>query len=80
MTPLSPTGTQRCSFCRRAQDEVNRLIAGPEGVFICDECVELCREILTEDNGHPKSETPFRVEHIPSPKEIVAHLDQYVIG
>jgi len=38
--------TQYCSFCRRSQEEVRRLIAGPDNVFICDECVELCREIL----------------------------------
>ena len=40
---------QVCSFCKRTQDEVNRLIAGPDRVFICDECVDLCKEILEEE-------------------------------
>ncbi len=80
MTPIAPSGNQRCSFCRRAHDEVNRLIAGPEGVYICDECVELCREILSEESNLPKSSGDYKVAHVPSPKEIVAHLDQYVVG
>lgn len=77
--PLGPI--QHCSFCRRTQDEVNRLIAGPDGVFICDECVELCHDILDED-GEPeeKVSAEFRIEHIPSPREMMGHLDQYVIG
>lgn len=80
MTQISPTGNQRCSFCRRAQDEVNRLISGPEGVFICDECVELCREILEEETAGFKPPTEFKIERVPSPKEMMAHLNQYVIG
>ncbi|PJF36387.1 MAG: ATP-dependent Clp protease ATP-binding subunit ClpX [Candidatus Thermofonsia Clade 1 bacterium] len=80
MTPIAPSGTQRCSFCRRAHDEVNRLIAGPEGVYICDECVELCREILSEDSSLPKHSGDYKLTRVPTPKEIVAHLDQYVIG
>ncbi|MCS6872101.1 MAG: ATP-dependent Clp protease ATP-binding subunit ClpX [Anaerolineae bacterium] len=80
MTPIAPPGTQRCSFCRRAHDEVNRLIAGPEGVYICDECVELCREILSEDSSLPKSSGNYKVARVPTPKEIVAYLDQYVVG
>lgn len=80
MTPIAPSGNQRCSFCRRAHDEVNRLIAGPEGVYICDECVELCREILSEDNSLPKNSSDYKVARVPTPREIVAHLDQYVIG
>ncbi len=80
MTPIAPSGNQRCSFCRRAHDEVNRLIAGPEGVYICDECVELCREILSEESSLPKSSGDYKVARVPSPKEIVAHLDQYVVG
>ncbi|MGQ9622873.1 MAG: ATP-dependent Clp protease ATP-binding subunit ClpX [Candidatus Caldatribacteriaceae bacterium] len=67
----------RCSFCGKAQQEVKRLIAGP-GVYICDECVELCNEILKEDSR--KSKRDFVLEELPSPQEIKAFLDQYVIG
>ncbi len=81
MPPMIPTGNQRCSFCRRTQEEVTRLIAGPEGVYICDECVELCREILTEESSSPaKSHSEFKVERVPAPREIVSYLDQYVVG
>ena len=80
--PPPPGAVQHCSFCRRTQDEVNRLIAGPDGVFICDECVELCHAILDgEDSGEEeKAAEAFHIEHIPSPREMMAHLDQYVIG
>jgi len=80
MNPISPTGNQRCSFCRRTSEEVTRLIAGPEGVFICDECVELCSEILQEENGTVHAEPEFKVERVPSPKEMVKFLDEYVVG
>ncbi len=80
MTPIAPSGTQRCSFCRRAQNEVNRLIAGPEGVYICDECVDLCREILSEEGSLPKNSSDYKVARVPTPREIVAYLDQYVVG
>ncbi len=68
-----------CSFCGRNQDEVEKLIAGPE-VFICNECVELCNEIIIEGGG---DEEDFLTEEtLPSlqPKEINKHLDDYVIG
>jgi|UniRef100_A0A7V4DDP6 ATP-dependent Clp protease ATP-binding subunit ClpX len=67
----------RCSFCGKTQQEVRKLIAGP-GVYICDECVELCNEILKEDSRKGKKE--FVLEELPSPREIKAFLDQYVIG
>jgi len=70
--------TQYCSFCRRTQDEVNRLIAGPEDVFICDECVELCQEILAEDQPSPSRE--LFTHRVLSPKEIYERLNEYVIG
>jgi len=70
--------TQYCSFCRRAQDEVNRLIAGPDEIFICDECVELCQEILAEDQPLPPRE--LFTHRILSPKEIYERLNEYVIG
>ena len=73
-------GPQRCSFCRRPAEEVNRLISGPDGVFICDECVQLCMEVLSDDVPHLDDSGEFVIERIPSPREIVEHLDQYVIG
>lgn len=68
-----------CSFCGRNQDEVEKLIAGPE-VFICNECVELCNEIIIEGGG--EEEDLLTEETLPSlqPKEINKHLDDYVIG
>ncbi len=68
----------RCSFCSKTQDQVNRLIAGP-GVYICNECVELCQNIL--EGGFPqKRSTREPMVTLPKPKEIKAQLDQYVIG
>lgn len=67
----------RCSFCGKNQAEVKKLIAGP-GVYICNECVELCNEILKEDARGKKKE--FVLEELPSPKKIKAFLDQYVVG
>lgn len=67
----------RCSFCGKNQDQVRRLIAGPQ-VYICDECIELCSEIIEEEfEGEEESGNSF---DMPTPKEIKDHLDQYVIG
>ena len=70
---------QVCSFCKRTQEEVNRLIAGPDQVFICDECVDLCRDILEEDNS-AQTATDFQLNRIPSPKEIYERLNEWVVG
>jgi ATP-dependent Clp protease ATP-binding subunit ClpX len=70
---------QVCSFCKRTQDEVNRLIAGPDHVFICDECVELCREILEEDSPSQTAKQ-FDQNRILSPKEIYEQLNEWVVG
>ena len=69
-------GQQKCSFCGKAQDQVKKLIAGP-GVYICDECIELCNEIIEEELGE---EADIELCNIPKPKEIKEILDQYVIG
>jgi len=66
----------KCSFCGKYQEQVKRLVAGP-GVYICDECIELCNEIIEEELG---DETEFELKDIPKPREIKAFLDQYVIG
>ena len=68
----------RCSFCGKTQDEVNRIIAGP-GVYICNECVELCHEII-EDDKMQSAPAQVSVNALPKPKEILETLDQYVIG
>jgi ATP-dependent Clp protease ATP-binding subunit ClpX len=68
-----------CSFCSRPQNQVGRLIAGPGSVNICDECVELCREILAEEEP-TAAPSPAPVGKILSPKEICDRLDEYVIG
>ena len=66
-----------CSFCGKSQDEVRKLIAGPS-VFICDECVDLCNDIITEELT--EVEEAGDDEHLPVPSEIKANLDDYVIG
>jgi ATP-dependent Clp protease ATP-binding subunit ClpX len=67
----------KCSFCGKTQEQVKRLVAGP-GVYICDECIELCSEIIEEEFEEAKADT--ELNDIPKPKEIKAILDQYVIG
>ncbi|MFZ7102282.1 MAG: ATP-dependent Clp protease ATP-binding subunit ClpX [Peptococcaceae bacterium] len=69
-------GQLKCSFCGKVQDQVKKLVAGP-GVYICDECIELCNEIIEEELSE---ETNFELGDIPKPREIKAILDQYVIG
>ncbi|WCN38520.1 ATP-dependent protease ATP-binding subunit ClpX [Aneurinibacillus uraniidurans] len=69
-------GQLKCSFCGKSQDQVRKLVAGP-GVYICDECIELCTEIVEEELG---TEEEIDLKEIPKPKEIRAFLDDYVIG
>ncbi|NLW09220.1 MAG: ATP-dependent Clp protease ATP-binding subunit ClpX [Firmicutes bacterium] len=69
-------GQLKCSFCGKAQEQVKKLIAGP-GVYICDECIELCNEIIDEELN---DEVSLDMGNLPKPKEIKAILDQYVIG
>ncbi len=69
--------TLHCNFCGKNQKEVKKLIAGP-GVYICDECIELCNDIIYEDALH--STVQSTQDNVPRPHEIKAHLDQYVIG
>lgn len=67
-----------CSFCGKSQEEVGKLIAGPN-VYICDECIALCNEIMTESSDEESGEIEFG-QQVLKPKEIKAYLDQYVIG
>jgi ATP-dependent Clp protease ATP-binding subunit ClpX len=73
-------GPQHCSFCRRPQGEVRRLISGPEGIFICDECVDLCREILEEEQLTFPGDADLLSHEVPSPQQIYDRLAEYVIG
>jgi ATP-dependent Clp protease ATP-binding subunit ClpX len=73
-------GPQRCSFCRRSAEEVDQLlIPGPDGVYICHDCVHLCYDILHEEH-EPEKTSDFKIERVPTPREIMKELDQYVIG
>ncbi len=69
-------GQLKCSFCGKSQDQVKKLVAGP-GVYICDECIELCNEIIEEELNE---DLGLEIGDIPKPKEIKEILDQYVIG
>jgi ATP-dependent Clp protease ATP-binding subunit ClpX len=71
--------TYRCSFCGKSQDQVQRLIAGPGGVYICDECIDLCREIIEEEQA-TVAKPRLSTGKIPAPKKIYEQLSQYVIG
>ena len=79
MSKLSESGeVLKCSFCGKSQKQVRKLIAGP-GVYICDECIELCNEIIVEELGGETSKALEDLE-LPKPKEIYAFLEEYVIG
>ncbi|WHY76375.1 ATP-dependent protease ATP-binding subunit ClpX [Neobacillus sp. WH10] len=69
-------GQLKCSFCGKTQDQVRKLVAGP-GVYICDECIELCTEIVEEELG---TEEEVEFKDVPKPKEICEILNEYVIG
>jgi len=77
MTRYDEKKQLKCSFCGKSQEQVKRLVAGP-GVYICDECIELCSEIIEEEFEDTKIDT--EVNEIPKPKEIKEILDQYVVG
>ena len=66
----------KCSFCGKSQKQVKKLIAGP-GVYICDECIDLCNEIIEEELAEPAE---FKWDSLPKPREIYEFLDAYVIG
>lgn len=69
----------RCSFCNKTQDQVRKLIAGPSGIFICDECVDLCAEIIEDEYEEEEIETELDINLL-KPVEIKEFLDDYVIG
>ena len=79
----------RCSFCGKPQEQVRKLIAGPNGAYICDECVDICSEIIEEEFAREEAEmdmdieaeieTPFEI-NLQKPEKLKAFLDDYVIG
>ena len=75
MSKYDDNSTVKCSFCGKTQDQVKRIVAGP-GVFICSDCIELCQEIIENDNEYQESE----ITELPKPVDIVKVLDDYVIG
>ena len=68
----------KCTFCGKSQKQVQQLIAGP-AVYICDECVELCNEIIAERSAAASEEEQHEEFTLPKPREIFAALDEYVI-
>ncbi len=79
--PVRTDDKIRCSFCGKTQDQVKKLIAGSNNVYICDECIDLCAEILEEEFDSHEEEVPdFGDINLMKPKEIKAFLDDYVIG
>src|SRR5262250_334294 len=80
-TPRGTRGQYHCSFCGKSQDQVRRLIAGPGAVYICDECVDLCREIIDEESAPPAAAKPrLPLAKLPTPSKIYEHLNSYVVG
>ena len=76
MGRLGDSDLLKCSFCGKSQKQVKKLIAGP-GVYICDECIDLCNEIIEEELSETSD---LKLEELPKPQEIYTFLDDYVIG
>ena len=70
----------RCSFCGKSEDQVRKLISGPQGIYICDECVEICSEIIEEEEKHSYVSQDKGGINLKKPMEIKAFLDEYIIG
>ena len=76
MAKFGDSDLLKCSFCGKSQKQVKKLIAGP-GVYICDECIDLCNEIIEEELSETSE---LKLDELPKPQEIYAFLDEYVIG
>ena len=79
MTKFDDSRQLTCSFCGKPQDQVRRLVAGP-GVYICDECIALCEDIIREEFAADERAEEYELAELPKPKEIAETLAQYVIG
>ena len=77
---MSGRNDYQCSFCGKAQAQVKRLIAGPDRVFICDECVTLCDQIIAEESPAQPKDTSTPMSKGLSPKVIYEKLEEYVVG
>ena len=80
MAGKASDGMVRCSFCNKPQSQVRKLIAGPNGAYICDECIEVCSEIIEEEFEYDDDRREFDDINLLTPEEIKAFLDEYVIG
>ena len=69
-----------CSFCGKSQDQVKRLIAGPGAVYICDECVDLCQEIISEEAPAGRKSRASGSRKLRTPQEMVSALSDYIVG
>ena len=78
-TSKGPKVPYRCSFCGKSQEQVRKLIAG-QGVYICDECINLCQEIIEEEMLEAPRASKATATPLPSPRRIKDQLDSYVIG
>ena len=79
--PVRPEDKIRCSFCGKSQEQVRKMIAGSGNVYICDECIELCSEILEEELEPEEENDPdFSGINLLKPKQIKEFLDDYVVG
>ncbi|MGH2594476.1 MAG: ClpX C4-type zinc finger protein, partial [Actinomycetota bacterium] len=76
MAKFGDSDLLKCSFCGKSQKQVKKLIAGP-GVYICDECIDLCNEIIEEELSETSE---LRLDELPKPQEIYGFLDEYVVG
>ena len=70
----------RCSFCNKTEDQVRKLIAGPNGVYICDECIDICSEIIEDEMEDEEIAEELSEINLLKPMEIKEFLDEYVIG
>ena len=75
MAKFGDSDLLKCSFCGKSQKQVKKLIAGP-GVYICDECIDLCNEIIEEELSET---TELKLDDLPKPQEIFGFLDEYVV-
>ena len=80
MAGKNSDGSIRCSFCNKTQDQVRKLIAGPEGVYICDECIDICADIIEEEFDEEETGNTVPEINLLKPAEIKDFLDDYVIG
>jgi ATP-dependent Clp protease ATP-binding subunit ClpX len=80
VTLLASEKSVRCSFCGKRQEQVKRMMSGPNNVYICNECVDLCNSLIREDLYETENRFSHNPEKLPTPKEIKEYMDNYIIG